>query len=120
MRKNAELVWFEQRNGFSAGNSVAQEQALAQTYTAQAKAAGFKVWICTPPPTADAHAAKIQDYSAWLRANHNFADGFIDLNAVPAFTPAGDIANPTNYFDAVHLNATGYGVLASTVFSSIK
>lgn len=119
-RNGADLVWFEQRNGFAAGQTVEQEQTLAQTYTALAKAAGFRVWICSPPPTADAHATKIQEYSTWLRSNHAFADGFIDLNACAELTPAGVDDNPTYYSDATHLTAAGYGILAATIYAELE
>lgn len=122
-RQNAELVFFEQHNSFNAGGgnvSVETEKTLVQTYVSRAKAAGFKVWICSPPPTGDtAVNAKIAPYSTWLSANHDFADGFIDLNSIPELTPPGIADNPTYFSDAVHLTSVGYGVLATKVYSVV-
>lgn len=120
----AELIWFEQYNSFNPFNgnvSVSTEQTLVRTYVAQAQAAGFKVWICTPTPTSDSDINdKITEYSTWLRSNHSFANGgFIDLNAAAAFTPPGQVANPSHFFDSVHLTSKGYAVLAATVFAGI-
>lgn len=115
----AELVFFEQYNSFNPFNgnrSVVQEQTLVQTYVSQAKAAGFKVWICAPPPTSDTDINdKITSYAAWLRDNHGFADGFIDLHALAVLKPPGSTANATYYSDSVHLTTTGYGSVASLV-----
>ena len=119
----AELIYFEQYNSFNPtnGNStVAAEQTRAQAYVAQAKAAGFKVWICTPPLTSDTDINdKIVLYTAWLRSNHAFADGFIDLQAMPQLNPAGAAANPTYYRDSAHLTTLGYGAVAAQVHTTL-
>lgn len=115
----AELVFFEQYNSFNPFNgnrSVAQEQALVQTYVSQAKAVGFKVWICTPPPTSDSDINdKITLYAEWLRANHGFADGFIDLHSLAVMKPAGSTGNPTYFSDSVHLTTAGSAAVAGLV-----
>jgi hypothetical protein len=122
-RQGAELVFFEQYNSFSptqGNNSVETEKALAQQYVAQAQTGGFEVWICTPPPTSDTDINdKITLYSVWLRANHGFANGFIDLNAIPELTPPGNIANPTYFSESAHLTTVGYAALATKVYAAI-
>lgn len=122
-RQNAELVFFEEHNSFNVGggnNTVAAEQILVQTYVSRAKSVGFKVWICTPPPSGDtAVNALLTPYSVWLRANHGFADGFIDLNVIPELTPPGITDNPTYFSDAVHLTSAGYGKLAAKVYGAV-
>ena len=119
----AELIYFEQYNSFNPtnGNStVAAEITRVQTYVAQAKAAGFRVWICTPPLTSDLDINdKIVLYTAWLRANHAFADGFIDLQAMAQLNPAGVAANPKYYRDSAHLTTLGYGAVAAEVHTAL-
>lgn len=119
----AELVFFEQYNSFNPFNgnrTVEQEKALVQTYVSQAQGAGFKVWICSPPPTMDTDINdKITPYSVWLRGNHGFADGFIDFNALSVLTPPGYIDNPTYFSDSVHLTTRGHAAMADLVYSVI-
>jgi hypothetical protein len=120
----AELVFFEQYNEFNPFNgnsSVAAEQTRVHTYVSQAQAAGFKVWICSPPPTIDSPIdAKIQTYSAWLRQNHSFAYGFIDFNAMAEFYPPGWIDNPTYFSDSVHLTTLAHHLMAQTVLDAMN
>jgi hypothetical protein len=120
----AELVFFEQYNSFNPFNgnrTVEQEKALVQTYVSQAQTAGFKVWICSPPPTMDTDINdKITPYTVWLRDHHGFADGFIDLNALSVLTPPGYIDNPTYFSDSVHLTTAGYAAVAALVYSVIS
>jgi lysophospholipase L1-like esterase len=116
---SAKLVFFEARNSLAGGNTPAQELALQKAYVAQAKAAGWRVRVCTAPPTADAAAADIDAFNVLLRADHAWADDFTDVAAAAEFTPAGSIANPTYYADATHLNAAGYAVLAATLYAAL-
>jgi lysophospholipase L1-like esterase len=115
----AELVFFEARNSLVAGNTPAQELALQKAYGAAARAAGWRLRVCTAPPTADAAAANIDAFNVLLRADHAWADDFTDLAACPELTPAGSGSNPTYYFDSTHLNAAGYGVLAAKLFGEL-
>ena len=115
----AELVFFEAVNSIGGGSTAAQELALQKTYVAQARAAGWRVRVCTAPPTANASAATIDAFNVLLRADHAWADAFTDLAACPELTPAGDVANPTYYFDTIHLKAAGYGVLAAKLYADL-
>jgi lysophospholipase L1-like esterase len=116
------VVMFEVRNSSVAGKTAAQILASYQSYGAAARAAGFRFIAGTAPPTdGDAVGHGVAGAAnALIRANWpSFADGLVDLELVPQFTPAGDIANPTYYSDGVHMTDAGYALIASKVQTAV-
>jgi lysophospholipase L1-like esterase len=116
------LVFFEVRNSTVDGQTAAQILAQYQEYAELGRAAGFWVVACTAPPTdGDAVGQGVAGAANTLiRANwESFADAFIDLELVPEFTPAGNIANPTYYSDGVHLTDAGYALIAARVETAV-
>lgn len=117
------LVWFEIRNSSVAGRTPSEIIATHQAYSAAARAAGFLSVVCTAPPTdgdAVGHGTP-GAVNAWLRANwQTIADGFVDLELVPEYTPAGDIANPTYYIDGVHMKDPGYAKMEEKVLAELQ
>jgi lysophospholipase L1-like esterase len=116
------LVFFEVRNSSVAGQTAAQIQAQHQAYAALGRGAGFRVFVCTAPgsdgePKGVGVAGAV---NAWIRANwQSFANGFVDLEDAPQFTPSGSVLNPTYYSDGVHLTDAGYAVVAALVRTAI-
>lgn len=116
------LVFFEVRNSTTNGQTASQILSQYQTYSALGRAAGFYVVACTAPPTdGDAVGQGVAGAAnALIRANwRSFADAFIDLELVPQFTPAGNLANPTYFSDGVHLTDAGYALIAQIVQTSL-
>ena len=117
------LVFFEVRNSTVAGQTAAQIFAQYQSYAALGRATGFHVIACTAPPTDGAAVGQGEAGGAntLIRANwQSFADGFVDLELVPEFTPAGNIANPTYYVTGVHLTDAGCAILAARFLTAVR
>ena len=116
------VVMFEVRNSFIA--FVSAETIIAEhiTYCQNATAAGWKVIVCTAPGSDGTQAGENipGEVNAYIRANwRDFADGFVDLEAAPEFSPSGDVLNPTHYSDGVHLTDAGYAVVAALVAAAV-
>ncbi|XAI97401.1 hypothetical protein [Leptolyngbya phage Lbo-JY46] len=94
--------------------SAAQAYANFVTYCQARKAAGWKVIVCTLIAHPTISPASLTFCNDQIRANYlTFADGIVDLAADPRFQNVNDLT----YYDPgrIHLNATGYGVVASLV-----
>ncbi len=117
------LVFFELYNSFTAAaQNAAQIQAQYLAYAARARAAGFFLIVCTAPPSVlGPRGVGIPGaVNAWIRANwQSFADSFVELETISQFTPPGSVANPTYYFDTVHLTDAGYALVAAAVQAAI-
>jgi lysophospholipase L1-like esterase len=89
----------------------------------------WKILVVTPPMAAypkvypDDFDQKMVTYDALIRKNwHTFADGVIDVQADPRFGTPGAEHNPT-YFSATdftHLTDTGYDIVGTDAFISVK
>ena len=109
------------------GGSEATLQANYQTYCANRQTAGFQVVTTTMLPRSDASTPGTfetdrQAFNTWLRANYaTFADVLADVAADTRIGEAGDETNRTYYAgDNVHLNDTGYGIVAGIVRTAIS
>jgi lysophospholipase L1-like esterase len=103
-------------NDLAQGASIATLQTRLSALWAQQRAAGFKVVACTLTGCINTGSVVQQDLidiNAWIRTQTASYDALADLGASP-FIGLGQQLN-TTYFsvDGVHLNSTGYGVLAS-------
>lgn len=99
-----------------------------QAYCQNARNANFKVVAVTIMPRSNSPMtapqitnfyAQYQAFNTWLRANwQNFADALVDVAADSRFGTPGCETNVT-YFsgDNVHLNATGYNLIADMVYA---
>ena len=116
-------VFFEVRNSTQASVPVETIQAEHVTLGRMAQEAGLYVVVGTAPGSDGAQAGQGTpgQVNAWIRANwQTFAHQLIDFENHPAFSPSGNILNPTMYSDGVHLTDAGYAILASEVFNAIK
>ncbi len=113
------IVMFETRGQASNGDTAAQILQSHADYVTLAKAAGFRVIVCTAPPCGAGNPGAAAHAAATLLIRSQAlttigAHGFVDLDACPEFTPAG---NATYYMpsDSVHPNNAGNAVMAVTV-----
>ena len=98
------------------------------TYCTARQSQGFKVIILTLLPCGRDNwinygwEAKRDSVNTELRSNYaTFADALCDVGASPLIGDSLDAYN-TTYFDSdrVHLNATGYGVMADSVIKYVE
>lgn len=116
------LVMFEVRNSTVAGRSAQQIYESYVAYGNRARGAGYWVLACTAPPTGGDPAGQgvAGAANALIRANWpSFANGFVDLERVPQFTPSGSSANPTYYSDDVHGTDAMYALIAQIFLQAI-
>jgi lysophospholipase L1-like esterase len=121
---NIAVVWGGV-NDANAGASVQTIYDRLVTWCRARQRAGFKVLVCTEIDAQDAgrnsvgwHSTMYPALNTLIRTNYgSFADGIIDLGAVPELQNALN----TVYFnaDAVHPNATGYAVIGATAAAVI-
>jgi len=100
------------RNGASAATTLVDLNLIVDDYSAQ----GYKVYVLTALPGADFTTAANDErilYNTAIKANVDSKWTVIDLEADPRLTDNNDLT----YFhtDAVHLNTTGYGIVAGLV-----
>lgn len=118
--KNVVVVWGVINDfHFGSGVTAATLYSAMQTYVAARQAAGFKVIVCTDPDTdytngyiTSGDYTQYQAYNALLRANHAFADGFVDLALVSQLS---DGTNTTYFDDGTHLTLAGANKVAEAV-----
>jgi lysophospholipase L1-like esterase len=123
---NQVLVVWAGTNDIYFGATGAATYALLAAYCAARRAVGFKVVVltCLPRSNAGTPAGFNTDRATLntsIRANWaTFADALADVAADSRIGDDGDELD-TTYFDAdkVHMNATGYGVIASIVKTAI-
>lgn len=120
-------VCFGGTNDLHGGTAVATVQTRYQTYCESRQTAGWKVVACTILPRSDAGTpvgfeTDRQTFNTWLSSNWaTFADALADLGADSRIGDAGDETDTTYYSaDLVHLNATGYGVIAELVGAAVQ
>ncbi len=108
-------------NDIAAGANDSTVYANLQTYCAARQAAGWKVIALTMLPRIDFDATE-ESYRVAFNASvvtnwASFADALVD---VAGDTRLDDYSD-TTYYDAggVHLNATGYGVVADLAYAAI-
>lgn len=125
---NALVVWGGTNDMVSVGGNqtAATTHTRLADYCAARRAAGWAVHVLTCLPRSDAAApadfeTKRQALNASIRANWaTYADGLIDVAADTRIGDAGDELNTTYYTsDKVHLNETGYGVIAELVKAAL-
>jgi lysophospholipase L1-like esterase len=106
-------------NDAAAAAPAATIYSRISAWHAAARAEGFRTLCCTITPRGDnaTYNTTISDTNALLRADHTFADGFLDVAAISSLTDPND----TTYFNAdkLHLTTAGYGVLAAAVAGAI-
>lgn len=120
-RRSIVVLWIGS-NDVATGTAAATTQANIQNYCQWRQNVGFKVVIVTLLPRTEfnGNPTKTAAWSAmntWLRANYtSWANAIADVQADSRIGDIGD-ENDTTYFDAdkVHLNNTGYGVVAGIV-----
>lgn len=111
-------------NDLVASVSAATTYSRIVTYCQARQAAGFRVVILTILPRTTGvgtFEADRQTVNANIRANWaTFADALADVGTSTVIGEAGDNLNTTYYdTDGVHLNNTGYGVVAGIVAAAI-
>lgn len=111
------VVFFEARNDLADGATAAEAIANLEAWIAQARAAGYRVALCTVPPNAP-HQSDIDTVNAYIRAN---IDTLADLPLVDlaADSRLDDPADTTYYADGLHWNDAGSAVGAELVHAMI-
>lgn len=111
-------VFFEVRNDLADGASTAQAITHLEAWIVQARAAGWRVMLCTVPPNA-AHQAGIDTVNAHIRTNAaTLADyPLVDIAADPRMD---DPADTGVYADGLHPNDAGYAIIAELVHSRVS
>lgn len=122
----ADLIAWENTNDIFFGASLATCQSRWNDYFSARQAAGWGsngtrlVAMTTIPrgPFSAGQDAILADFNTWLRANYStYATDLVDLAA------DARLSDPTNttYFNAdqIHLNSTGYGVVAELVKAAL-
>lgn len=107
-------------NDATGGASAATIYASLKTYWAAVRAAGGKVVACTEIDSQGASANAVNWHSTLypalntlIKSDATLYDGLADLGANAALQ---DATNTTYYqADSIHLNTTGYGVVAGIV-----
>jgi hypothetical protein len=110
------------------GNGVIAVTAYANyvAYCLARKVAGWKIVAFTVLPASNAgiivsFETSRQTVNTSIRANWpTFADALADVAANPNIGPAGSETNVTYYAgDNIHLNATGYGIVAGIAKAAV-
>ena len=108
------------------GTAVATVQTRYSTYCSSRQTAGWRVVAVTMLPRSDAGTpagfeTDRQTFNTWLRANYTtFADSLADIAADSRIGDDNDEQDTTYYnADLVHMNATGYGVVAGIVNTAV-
>lgn len=120
------VVFWAGTNDIGAGTDAATIQAAIQSYCEDRQAAGFSVVVGTIIPRKDAGFTAGMEtirntVNGWIITNWaTFADALADFTAHPAFDAQAD-ADDTTYYNAdkLHLNTTGYALIASIVKTAI-
>jgi lysophospholipase L1-like esterase len=123
---NQVLVVWAGTNDIYFGNTAAGTYALLSAYCAARRAEGYKVVVLTALPRSNAGTpgdfnTTRATFNTSIRAGWaTFADALADVAADSRIGDNGDELD-TTYYDAdkVHMNATGYGVIASIVKAAI-
>ena len=119
--RNTFVVWAGTNDITLGGLSATIAYNALVTYCQARRAVGWKVIVLTMLPrqenTDTTFEAKKVSFNANVVANWTtFADGLADVAADSRIGDAGDDADTTYYDpDRVHLNDTGYGVVAGIV-----
>ncbi len=123
---NVGVAW-EGTNDLYFGATAAAAYAHLVTYCQSLRTIGFKAIILTILPRSDAGTpvnfeTSRQSVNANLVANWaTFADAIYDCASDARIGNAGDENNLTYYLnDHVHLNATGYAIIATGVQAAIS
>lgn len=126
--KNVCVLWGGTNDMGTAGgaNSAATTYSRLLDYGGKLRAAGFQVIALTCLPRSDANApadfeTKRQALNTSIRAGYtNWADVLCDVAADTRIGDDNDELDTTYYTtDLVHLNATGYGVVAGLVKTAL-
>lgn len=101
-------------------NGVPLQQAIDNmlAYCAQARAAGWEVWICTATPRINTVQVMtdIAAFNTYVRANvSSFGERLVDLAADPSLDDPADLAFYMN--DGIHPIDPGYAAIAQAVFA---
>jgi len=123
--KNVAVLW-EITNDLYFGGVVADAITRYVSWCQGRQAAGYSVVAATVLPRSDAGTpgsfeADRQTANTYIRANWaSFADALADVAADTRIGDAGDELDTTYYnADKVHLNATGYGVVAGIIQTAV-
>jgi lysophospholipase L1-like esterase len=115
------IIYLEGINDVNNGASGENSYQRHKDYGLRRKYKGWQVIVCTCPPATSATGVKEtarDNLNTLLRNNWaDFADALVDLDLDPAFDDPTDLT----YYDAdgIHLNNTGYGVVAALVQDAI-
>lgn len=112
-------------NDIASGTAAATTQSNITNYVQWRQNVGFKMIVGTILPRTEfsstpAMETARQAMNTWIRANSFGADGIADIAADARIGDIGD-QNDTTYYDAdkVHLNNTGYAIVAGIVRNAI-
>lgn len=113
------VVWIGS-NDIQAGTAEADVYTDISTIVTAGQAAGFRVLVLNIIKRGNivgGNETNRTELNVLIAANTAGADGLVDLDANAAFSNAAD----TTYYDAdtIHLNATGYGIVAGLVNTAI-
>jgi lysophospholipase L1-like esterase len=127
------LIAWPAINDITAGYSTAQITSAYEEYCNIAKAANFRLAICTLTPVASvgdgtayqytsAQQLKLSQVNSWIRTSGSqVADQVVDfadlISTYPAF---GDPVDTTYYVDGLHHNDTGRALIADFIDSEIS
>ena len=122
----ADLVAWENTNDIEFGASLATCQSRWNAYFSARQAAGWgsngtrlvAMTTIARGPFSAGQDAILADFNTWLRANYStYATHLVDLAADSRLS---DPTNTTYYnADQIHLNTTGYGVVAELVKAAL-
>lgn len=126
LTKNIVVIWGIINDlHFNPGGYAATDLYDAmEAYCQSRQAAGYQVIVCTDPDTDHTNGyitagdkTVYTAYNALVRADHSFADGFVDLELVSELSDATD----TTYFDdGTHLTLAGANKVADAVFAVLN
>ncbi len=117
--ENIAVIWGG-TNDLAGGTSVDATFQLMKTFGQTERALGVKVIVVTLA-SRNGYDTVIDQYNTLLRTYWNeFADGIVDVGLDANIGRDGAYANTTYYQgDGVHLNNTGYGIVANLVQTAI-
>jgi lysophospholipase L1-like esterase len=120
------LVVWAGANDLAAGYTAQEIYENARTYCLARKQRGFTVLVCTmyplqPKGDDQRYEALRVEYDRLLRDTWpQFADALVDLAADARIGDASPESRAGYFIDIVHLNETGYGVIADAVAAVLK
>lgn len=115
------LILWGGTNDLHAGDDGETVYNRLRTYVEDRVSEGWEVWVlsCIARDSATAgYETERLDFNARLRATWvEFADGFIDLAALPEFQDFDDLTYYQN--DGIHITAAGQEIVADMVFENV-